>query len=456
MSNKKRESVYDIKKIDFSAYSLFTKEINKEKEHKVSNSNLNKKKSKFIFLNLGFRLGFVKKVLAILIAFGNSYSTTFRKYKRQLSRKIFFGRGVYFKVFSNVSVVFVLIFGMLMYSSTDILGNDEDDFISKFTGVESKEAILYATSGQNTQNTTRINPINYKIQDGDTLSTIANKFSGDGNKVSVDAIKWANNIKDSVEIKPGMDLIIPPIQGTLHTVEEDDTIEDIAIMHNKLSKDVIKKAEKGDEEAQIKFAGFTQELVDANILGIKVEGNKRVPEIFEGQTLIVPNGSVEVPDPTPDPTPTPAPYSPPVYASAPSQQVTIETVAPGSSGLIWPVAGGGGSISQYFYPWHTAVDIASNAGPALLAVANGTVITTGYEAGGCGQVVRIRHDNGYISTNCHTRGDLLQVGVGQRVTQGQVLTYMGCSGTCTGTHVHFMLQLTEGGGFVNPLGYIGR
>jgi murein DD-endopeptidase MepM/ murein hydrolase activator NlpD len=122
----------------------------------------------------------------------------------------------------------------------------------------------------------------------------------------------------------------------------------------------------------------------------------------------------------------------------------------------WPVIGGRGIISQYFSSWHhPAVDIADMSGPGLVAILPGRVITAGWEQGGCGNAVRIQHDNGYVTTYCHT-GFNYVVSVGQRVNTGQLVAYMACSGTCTGPHVHFMLQLTPGGGYVNPLNYISR
>ncbi len=60
--------------------------------------------------------------------------------------------------------------------------------------------------------------IEYKVQSGDTLSAIAQKFS-----LNIDTLKWANNISNVNQIKPGQVLKIPPTDGVLYTVRRGDT-----------------------------------------------------------------------------------------------------------------------------------------------------------------------------------------------------------------------------------------
>lgn len=450
VTSTESKSKYNIKKIDFANF----KQIQAGANNIITN---NEKKVRFKWAFYFFLSGsFIKFIFLLTNKIIKIYSIRFKKIKKGISRRIFFGRGVYFKLFYNISTVFIIFLSSAIYLSTDTSGQDSE-FVSKYSGEEIESNVLYASSsGETAKTTVRLAPINYTVQEGDTLSTIAENFSKDNNRVSVDAIKWANGLESSTDIKPGQKLIIPPIQGTIHKIEDNETLESIAILHNKLTPEQIEAAKNGDTNAQIIYNGFKQEIVDANLLAIKVDGNDRIPQIASGQLLIIPNGSIDVPDPTPPP-PTPEPYNPPAYASRPiNNNISVVPAEPiGNAGFIWPVAGGRGIISQYYSPWHTAVDIADASGPALLAVASGTVITTGWEAYGCGFVVRIQHDNGYVTTNCHTQGDSLQVSVGQRVVQGQVLAYMGCSGICTGTHVHFMVK-TPSGAVVDPLGYIFR
>lgn len=446
---------YDIKKIDFS------QDLSKdnEKTHKIKTHKRGVDQKK--------RFPFHPIKLVVLVCLSSHTGLLFirkfiTKFKRKASRSLFFGRGVYFKIFSNITLFFILLAGFFIYSSKTSNGDDYY-FFSRFSGVtKANETVLYAQGGESVKTTKKISPKTYKVADGDTLLSIAKKFSTENNKISVDSIKWANNItSDFLDV--GSEIVIPPIDGTLHKVEEGEDLADIAVKNNKLSEKDIEKANKGDEAAKIKFAGFTQELVDINLLSTKVVGNEKVPQISAGQTLIIPGGSVKIEEPEPTPTPEPVleqpavaslpqPTPEPVIVQPPPEPAPPQPVITDTSG--WPVIGGRGIISQYYSGWHTAVDIADFSGPALVAILPGQVITSGWETGGCGNVVRIQHDNGYVTTYCHTAYQT--VGVGQRVSPGQVVAYMGCTGTCTGTHVHFMLQLTPGGGYVNPLGYISR
>jgi len=61
--------------------------------------------------------------------------------------------------------------------------------------------------------------INYKVKDGDTLSSISAKFN-----ITTDTIKWANNISDEDNIQPSSNLVILPVNGILHTVQSGDDV----------------------------------------------------------------------------------------------------------------------------------------------------------------------------------------------------------------------------------------
>ena len=158
-------------------------------------------------------------------------------------------------------------------------------------------------------------------------------------------------------------------------------------------------------------------------------------------------------EPTPLPTPVapppPAP-DPPVVAAAPAP---VAPVAPqpnivGSGALIWPVAGG--QISQYFSSYHLAIDIAAPYGSQVLAADGGSVTWAGWRNNGGGLVIAIDHGNGIVTVYNHL--GTLSVGPGQAVAKGQVIAGVGCTGVCTGPHVHF--ETIVGGVLVNPLRYL--
>lgn len=84
--------------------------------------------------------------------------------------------------------------------------------------------------------------------------------------------------------------------------------------------------------------------------------------------------------------------------------------------------------------WHGGLDIANANGTPELAAAAGTVIVAG-PAGGFGQWVQIRHDDGTVTVYGHM--DTIEVEVGQQVTAGELIATMGAQGNSTGPHLHF-------------------
>jgi murein DD-endopeptidase MepM/ murein hydrolase activator NlpD len=154
-------------------------------------------------------------------------------------------------------------------------------------------------------------------------------------------------------------------------------------------------------------------------------------------------------EPTPLPTPVapppPAP-DPPVVATLPAPAAPTDVV--GSGVLAWPVRGG--QITTYFSASHLAIDIAAPYGSAVMASDDGVVTWAGWRNNGGGLVVAIDHGNG-ISTVYNHLGTIL-VGPGQAVAKGETIATIGCTGVCTGPHVHF--EVIVGGVLVNPLRYL--
>jgi murein DD-endopeptidase MepM/ murein hydrolase activator NlpD len=96
---------------------------------------------------------------------------------------------------------------------------------------------------------------------------------------------------------------------------------------------------------------------------------------------------------------------------------------------------------------HHGIDYAAPVGTPLWAVADGKVIYRGW-AGGFGNLVKIRHSNGYISYYAHLSRFARGLSVGSTVQQKQVIGYVGKSGLATGPHVCF--RIAKDGRFVNP------
>ena len=101
------------------------------------------------------------------------------------------------------------------------------------------------------------------------------------------------------------------------------------------------------------------------------------------------------------------------------------------------------------YRPHHGVDYAAPAGTPVVAIADGTVIRRGWDNGGGGNYVRIRHANNLESAYLHLRGFASGIAVGTHVSQGQVIGYVGSTGASTGPHLDF--RLYKGGTAIDPL-----
>jgi murein DD-endopeptidase MepM/ murein hydrolase activator NlpD len=127
------------------------------------------------------------------------------------------------------------------------------------------------------------------------------------------------------------------------------------------------------------------------------------------------------------------------------------TVAtPSAAGFIWPVQG---PITSPFGPrwgsFHPGIDIGIPEGTPIHAAAAGTIIYCGWESG-YGNLVVIDHHNGLATAYGHQ--SRIAVSCNQNVAQGDVIGYSGCTGYCTGPHLHFEVRVN--GAPVDPLGYL--
>lgn len=97
---------------------------------------------------------------------------------------------------------------------------------------------------------------------------------------------------------------------------------------------------------------------------------------------------------------------------------------------------------------HTAVDYAAPTGTPVMSIGDGTVISKGW-AGGGGNTVKIRHNSVYTTSYMHLSKYATGLKVGDHVRQGQVIGYVGATGTATGPHLDF--RVWKNGTPINPL-----
>jgi len=223
----------------------------------------------------------------------------------------------------------------------------------------------------------------YVVREGDTLSQIAEMFN-----VTVNTIKWGNDLSSNT-LKEGQTLVILPISGVKHTVVKGDTLQSIA------------KKYKGDAEEIVAY----NDLDDSRELAL-------------GTIIIIPDGE------------------------AVTVRTSTSSTGSGSTKTyegyyIRPVAGGRKTQGIH---GHNGIDIGAPLGTEILAAADGEVIisrNSGWN-GGYGSYVVIRHSNGTQTLYAHNSSNI--VSVGDSITQGQVIGYMGRSGKATGVHLHFEIR----------------
>ena len=128
--------------------------------------------------------------------------------------------------------------------------------------------------------------------------------------------------------------------------------------------------------------------------------------------------------------------------------------------MAWPVPSVGTSNITSIFGWrihpifgegrgHTGVDIGASYGSSVVAANPGRVIYAGWY-GGYGNCVQIDHGGGVVTLYGHNSS--LNVSVGQQVSRGQTIAYIGSTGYSTGPHCHFEVILD--GVRVDPLDYI--
>lgn len=343
------------------------------------------------------------------------FSHQFETFKNTVKEVLMAGRGIHRKRFWHGSIITLALVALvtsgvfggqsLISDQYPGIGGPDPRFVSTFEPFPNGPILqIFQDPHTDISQKPRSEVIEYKVEEGDTVSSIAQKFG-----ISQDTIKWANDITNVSLVKPGQTLKILPVTGVSHAVRSGDTVESVAK----------------------KYAAQSQAIVDFPF--------NDVPDDFKlkvGQLLIVPDGSppeVKMPKVRPQPQ---------YLAQGPASPAFQ---APFGAQFIWPT---GGQLSQYYAWYHPGIDVANRSAPGIAAADGGTVVGAGWPDGqGYGNRVVIDHGNGYTSLYAHLSN--IYVSVGETISRGQLLGQMGSTGRSTGTHLH--LEIHYKGVPVNPL-----
>jgi len=109
--------------------------------------------------------------------------------------------------------------------------------------------------------------------------------------------------------------------------------------------------------------------------------------------------------------------------------------------------------SPYGQRWgrtHAGIDIAATTGTPIFAADNGIVIESEYQSNGYGNIIKVDHQNGYVTYYAHCSE--LYANVGDIVKKGDKIAAVGSTGRSTGPHLHF--EIRKDGNHKNPLDFV--
>lgn len=264
--------------------------------------------------------------------------------------------------------------------------------------------------------------IEYTVQQGDTLESIASKF-GLSDSYS---LVWSNHSNRYRPLRPGVALNIPPEDGVYYEVTENVTIGSLAETYKVDPYTII------DSEYNELFGAQPQTLL-VNGMWVMIPG-------AEGERINL------------------LPTNPNAGRAGDSGVVS-------GSYTLWGCTADIGAGSPPYtrplenYTWmrgfslggHEGVDLAANEGTPVFAAGGGTVVYAGWNDTGYGNVVVIAH-GAVFSIYGHL--DSTAVRCGQSVSAGNVIGQSGNTGRSSGPHLHFELRDANWNA-VNPMNYIG-
>src|SRR5690606_2114608 len=134
-----------------------------------------------------------------------------------------------------------------------------------------------------------------------------------------------------------------------------------------------------------------------------------------------------------------APAAQAAPATPVQQQAAIPAAEPAMSGndkFRWPVSGR--VLTDFAGSKGTGINIEAAEGSAVKAAENGTVIYVGSGVEGYGNLVLIRHPNGYVSAYAHLGS--MSVAKGANVGRGDTIGAVGQTGSVTKPQLHFELR----------------
>jgi murein DD-endopeptidase MepM/ murein hydrolase activator NlpD len=295
------------------------------------------------------------------------------------------------------------------------------------------------------------------VTQGETIETVARKYG-----VPVSAIMEANGFRDGAIIRPGQRLVIPryvtasaaaPVAAAapradevVHTVAPGESLIGIA-RHYGVTLSAIARVNKIDPYAKVSIGER-----------ITVPGGRRVAALRGPAPLAAPKVAA--------PRTTAVESAPPAHT--PVQNARVVTPEPVATESVPKTAEAAGSLPSFRWPvkgrviaafgaktngaQNDGINLAVPEGTPIKAADDGVVAYAGNELKGYGNLVLVRHANGYVSA--YANASELMVKRGDTVKRGQVIAHAGQTGNVTSPQLHF--EIRKGSTPVDPIQFLDR
>ncbi len=283
----------------------------------------------------------------------------------------------------------------------------------------------------------------YRVQRGDTVYAIGRRFG-----VSPRAIIEINDLSPPYALTPGQRLRLPAQR--VHRVAPGETLHMLSQRY-------------GVEQSQIAKVNGLQppyRLSVGQSLSIPSAPSAAGGQVASQEAAVVkaaaPASARKLPPPAPAPSspssgqqaaPQPAPQ-PAALPTSPPKAEPVVPPTPDGLGFLWPTQG---RVIAEFGPQgdgrhNDGINIAAPRGAPVVAAERGEVVFAGSELKGFGNLILIRHEDGWVSAYAHNAS--LLVSKGARVTRGQVIARVGRSGNVDRSQLHF--EIRKGSRAVDP------
>ena len=271
---------------------------------------------------------------------------------------------------------------------------------------------------------TRAEIVQYTVQDGDTLESIAEQFGLN----DYYTIIWSNKSNKYSPLRTGNQLNILPEDGVYYEVQDPLTVRALADNYE--------------------IDPYT--IIDADYNNLF--GSSPDTLLPEGMWIVVPGGEDEraLYLPAAPTTSSSSGGSAGVVSGPYTLWGCSANVQPGSAPYGRPL--GDYTWMRGFIPGgHTGVDLAAPAGAPIYAAGAGTVVYANWLDGGYGNVVVVAHGSNFSLYAHMTR---TTVSCGQQVSAGQQVGLVGSTGNSSGDHLHFEVR-DANFNVLNPANYVG-